>query len=259
MRFGRHIKLGSGPALADSLYRERDAGLKASQVFLGSPQTYRVRSSLPRLQLEDFSIVVHGSFLVNLASGRDKDLDCVKSTMEASAKIGAEYVVFHAGSSKDDPHRTVLPAYWKSLRDLSDYLNLGPTLLLENTAQGRPFGTKGSLGALSSLARILKDSYPTVKLCLDTAHAWACGEDIEFLTSTPNLGRLFPVVHLNNPDPGVFFGSRRDRHSGFLDKGEMELSSLYSIVRNISPEVVIFEAKVHEPFHVLSHQSKLCL
>lgn len=175
-------------------------------------------------QTRDVAAFVHASLLVNLGSPTEatvtKSAETLAHTLTRAAAIGAQGVVFHAGSAVDVDHA---PQAYRQLRDV-----LGP-LLDAAMAAGQPrLLVEPSAGGGRSLASRVEDlaeyfaavdQHPWLGVCLDTCHAWAAGHDLarpggmtetlDALVATVGPERL-ALVHANDSkDPR---GSVRDRH-----------------------------------------------
>ncbi|WP_425455291.1 deoxyribonuclease IV [Allorhizocola rhizosphaerae] len=158
---------------------------------------------------------IHASLIINIGSPTPATVaqsrEVLKHAAQRAREIGAQGVVFHAGSAVDATHyRAAMRQVRKVLLPL---LDSGAQLLVEPTAGGGR--------SLASRAEHLYDYFATVRdhpnlgVCLDTCHAWAAGHDIaapggmtELLDALPP-GRL-KLIHANDSKDGC--GSLRDRH-----------------------------------------------
>ena len=178
-----------------------------------------------RARLDLRPLVIHANYLINLCSidpvNRPKSVTAFRGEAERAIVIGAEYLVVHPGSSKDQTPESAIEAFSVALAEAcqgleSDHL----TILLENTAgQGNVLGSKlAELSAMELLAR------PNVGLkigyCLDTCHSYAAGYDLAtevgleaFIVeaeATVGLANV-PVIHTNDSQGAL--GSKLDRHA----------------------------------------------
>jgi deoxyribonuclease-4 len=204
-------------------------GAECVQVFVSNPRGWAPSPGRPE-QDEAFRrgarerrlrSFVHAPYLVNLGSPTEatvrQSVDTLRHTVERAAAIGAEGVVFHAGSAVGpDRYVTALTSMGRLLRPLLDAG--GPRLLVEPTAGGGRAlaATVADLGPFFDAV----DGHPALGVCLDTCHLWAAGHDLarrggttamldEFL-ATVGPGRL-GLVHANDSRDGL--GTRRDRHA----------------------------------------------
>ncbi len=227
MRIGAHVRVSAGYAAAID-YAKR---LKCSaiQIFSSNPRSYRT-SPPNRPALESFKAArreagidpcaIHTPYLINLASDDPKimagSLGLLKADLASAEAGGIRYVNTHLGSyGKRDRNEGFVSA----CRLLEEALEgIGPDvyLVLENSAGA------GSLcgGTLEELGRFIKSlDHPHLGVCLDTAHAWAAGYEINsqpgvdrFLyeaAETIGLDRVH-MFHFN--DTEVPLGGNRDRH-----------------------------------------------
>ena len=249
MRFGRHMPVAPTPK--EALRLTHEVGGDAVQIFVTNPRAWRPPAEKPveaaafrvrRAELGSWPVVVHASYLINLASSNpdvaEKSVELLRVTMERAALVEALAVVFHTGSHTGSGEEAGLARIIAGVdRALDSLTTPGPLLLLENdTAGGGKMG-----GRFETLARAL-DALPqhTARLgvCLDTAHLWGAGYDI----STPDGARAVldeadrafglarvPVWHLN--DAKAALGSHLDRHAR-LGEGEIPLDGLTALLRD---------------------------
>lgn len=227
MRIGVHVRVGAGYAKAID-YAKR-VKCTAVQIFSSNPRAYRT-SPVDRPALEAFRAareeagidpcVIHSPYLINLASDDPKiaagSLNLLKYDVAVAHAGGIKYVNTHLGSyGKRDRNEGFVSA----CRLLEQALeNIPPSvfLVMENSAGA------GSLcgGTLDELGRFVKAlDHPQLGVCLDTAHAWAAGYEInsqrgvdDFLyNAAKNIGLdRVHVFHFN--DTQVPLGGNRDRH-----------------------------------------------
>jgi deoxyribonuclease-4 len=227
MRLGVHVRVGAGYAAAIE-YAKR-VKCTAIQIFSSNPRAYRT-PPINKPALEAFKTaraqagiepcVIHTPYLINLASDDPKisagSLGLLKNDLAAAAAGGIRYVNTHLGSyGKRDRNEGFVAACRLLEQALTD---IAPDvyLVMENSAGA------GALcgGTLEELGRFLKSlDHPQLGVCLDTAHAWAAGYEInsqrgvdDFLYQAAEqvgLDRVH-VFHFN--DTEVPLGGARDRH-----------------------------------------------
>lgn len=227
MRLGMHVHVRGGYAAA--VEHASRSGAQAIQIFSATPRSYRVAP--PDIQgLAKFrdmrenagiaSAIIHSSYLINLASDDEKivagSLRLLNHDLEVAAAGGIRYVNTHLGSYG---MRSRVEAFADACRALASVLANIPRdviLLMENSAgAGQLCG-----GTLEELGRFIREvDHPQLGVCLDTAHAWAAGYEInsqrgvdDFLYTTAEhigLDRVH-LFHLN--DTQVDLGANRDRH-----------------------------------------------
>jgi deoxyribonuclease-4 len=225
---GAHVPVAGGLARTSLPCADR-IGAECVQVFVSNPrgwapspghagQDAQFRAGIAGRRLRAF---VHAPYLVNLGSPTAEtvrlSVSTLRHTVARAAAIGAEGVVFHAGSAVG-PDR-----YTAALRDLGRLLRPlldegGPRLLVEPTAGGGRAlaATVADLGPFFDAV----DGHPGLGVCLDTCHLWAAGHDLarrggtsamlDELVATVGPGRL-GLIHANDSRDAL--GSRRDRHA----------------------------------------------
>ncbi len=248
MRIGRHMPLGSKPVQA--LKTAHDIGCDAAQVFVTNPRGWRAPEPNPKAE-EAFRrtamecglspIVVHATYLINLASPRDDFFDLsvglLRATLDRAQRHGASSVVFHIGSHGGAGEDAGIARLAEGIRRTLDGTPEDVLLLIENDVGGG-----GKLGyRFENLAAVLAQlpEYDTrLGICLDTAHLWGAGFDIgtpEGAERTLNdandiLGlERVPVYHLNDTPKGL--GSHLDNHAR-LGEGVIGLDGLSAFLRD---------------------------
>lgn len=216
-------------------------GAQAVQIFVSNPRGWALSPGDPA-QDERFvagcadqggpPVFVHASLLVNIGSPTPatvtRSVEVLAHALMRAATIGAEGVVFHAGSAVADvPEPVVLRQVRDNLLPLLDRAaGAGwPRLLVEPSAGGgRSLAARVEQlgGYLAAVGH-----HPHLGICFDTCHAWAAGHDLatpggmaatlDILVDGCGAGRL-ALVHANDSkDP---CGSTRDRHEN-IGKGEI--------------------------------------
>jgi deoxyribonuclease-4 len=170
--------------------------------------------------------LVHDSYLINLASGkeelRQKSISAFADEMERTAILGIPWIVMHPGSPTGDESSHAEENGLRRIADAFDTIfkqtKTPVSVLLETTAgQGSNLGWK-----FEHLARVieLSDFPDRFGVCVDTCHITAAGYSLaspkeyeatfrEF-DKTIGLERL-KAFHLNDSVKGI--GSRVDRHA----------------------------------------------
>ncbi|MET7753034.1 deoxyribonuclease IV [Micromonospora sp. NPDC005367] len=177
-------------------------------------------------------VFIHASLLVNLGSPTpatvERSAQTLAHALRRGAAIGAQGVVFHAGSAVDAGHaEAAMRQVREALLPLLDSVasSGGPMLLVEPSAGGgRSLASRVEhLGPyLDAVGR-----HPSLGVCFDTCHAWAAGHDLaveggmtatlDALVATVGADRL-RLVHAN--DSKDLCGSTRDRHEN-IGKGSI--------------------------------------
>ncbi len=227
MRIGLHVRVGGGYAAA--VARAKAIGCNAIQVFSSNPRSYRT-AAINVAALDEFAAlrreagidpcVTHTPYLINLASEDPKiyqgSLHLLENDLAVAARGGIAYVNTHLGSYGKRDRREGFDAICRALESALAGIEPGVFLVMENSAGA------GSLagGTLEELGRFVSAlDHPQLGVCLDTAHAWAAGYQID---SSAGVDRFLyeaaecigfdriRMFHFN--DTQVPLGGNRDRH-----------------------------------------------
>jgi len=250
MYLGVHVSTSG--KIYEAIDRAQALGCTAIQIFSRNPRQWRqlqlreedaLEFKRRRLASSVKVVAVHIPYLINLATPYDglysKSIDAYVEDIRETAALGAQYLVTHMGSFKnnstmeDGLKRFVgaLDIVFRETRDLKHV-----KLLLENTA-----GSGSWLGYTFDHHRIIFDSIKDnskLGVCLDTAHAFAAGIDIRkpevFNHLLEEIGdklgkKALPVVHLN--DSMGACGSLIDRHD-HIGKGLIGTKAFKYIVNH---------------------------
>ena len=221
----------------------------AVQVYVGNPRGWAQAIGDPQQDKlfvdgcaeRSIPSFIHAPLLVTLGSPTQptvaKSIEALTHAVARGKAVGAQGVVFHAGSSVDAAHTDQA---WKQVReallpllDAASSLN-GPRLLVEPSAGGG----RSLAARVEDLAEYFEavDHHPWLGVCFDTCHAWAAGHDlsvpggmtatIDALLATVGPDRL-KLVHANDSkDP---LGSTRDRHEA-LGRGTLGRAAFAELV-----------------------------
>jgi deoxyribonuclease-4 len=227
MRIGLHVHVAGGYVKA--VEHAKAAGCAAMQVFSTNPRSYRT-SATDLAAIENFAklrrdagidpCAIHTPYLINLASADAKiaqgSLRLIQNDLAVAAKGGMRFVNTHLGSYGARDREDARTAVCRVLETALSGIEPRVTLVLENSAgAGNLIG--GTLEELGAFVRRL--AHPQLGICLDTAHAWASGYELNskqgvdrFLEQAEReigLARI-PMFHFN--DTQVPLGASRDRH-----------------------------------------------
>jgi deoxyribonuclease-4 len=229
MKFGFHISIQGG--LSQVPERAARLGCECVQIFSQSPRSWN--GSLPPTRevaafkqgLQQSAIspcIIHTPYLLNICAEDKRILRRSRTLLAEEIRraklIGADYVIVHMGTRKNNPEQTALQLMAQSIDGALQAAGGGRVkLLLENTSGGG-----GKLGyKFEQLAAVLKQIRfkQRVGICLDTAHLFQAGYDIRTrrgLKATLRefdrllgMGKLY-LLHLN--DSLTPLGSGHDRH-----------------------------------------------
>jgi deoxyribonuclease-4 len=227
VRIGVHVRVGAGYTTA--LEYAKRVKCTAVQIFSSNPRSYRTsapnRPALEafrdgRLQAGIDPCVIHTSYLINLASEDPKiaagSLNLIKYDLDVAKTAGIRYVNTHLGAYGKRDRREGFAAACRLLEDALENVPDGVHLVMENSAGA------GTLcgGTLEELGRFVKTlDHPQLGVCLDTAHAWAAGYEINsqrgvdafIYEAAEQIGwDRIHMFHFN--DTQVPLGGNRDRH-----------------------------------------------
>jgi len=227
MRIGLHVHVAGGYVKA--VEHAKAAGCSAMQVFSSNPRSYRP-AAMDRAALESFAqlrreagidpCAIHTPYLINLASPdpkiADGSLRLLQHDLAVAALGGMRFVNTHLGSYGTRDRREAFDATCRALETALRDIAPGVLLVLENSAgAGQLMG--GTLEELGALSRSLP--HPQLGFCIDTAHAWASGYE---LNSGPGVDRFVEeaerrigvdrIVMFHFNDTQVPLGASRDRH-----------------------------------------------
>ena len=193
-RLGAHLPLGAGMVAAAD--RAHAIGARAIQVFADNPTAWHRRVEPPRelaafrarlAELDIGPLAIHAAYLINLAGPEDdfwdRSLDVLISELRVAPTFGARFVNVHIGSHKltgfDAGIERLGTGIARALAEVE--VGDGPLLVLENSAGGG-----GGIGATVSELAAVFDSVDRhgadmarVALCLDTAHLWGAGYELD--------------------------------------------------------------------------------
>lgn len=227
MKIGVHVRVSGGYAKA--VEYAVSLGCTAIQIFTSNPRSYRT-GKLDAAALEAFArmrkeagidpCVIHTSYLINLASDDPKvragSLGLLRYDLACAAAGDMTYVNTHLGSYGTRDRNEGFASICAALDQTLEHIGPKVYLVLENSAGA------GNLagGTLEELGRFIKTvGHPQLGVCLDTAHAWASGYEIDskegvdrFLDEAEReigLDRIH-MFHFN--DTQVPLGAARDRH-----------------------------------------------
>jgi deoxyribonuclease IV len=229
-RLGAHMSIAGG--CQNALTRGRDVGCEAVQLFTknasqwkGKPLTDedvgRFRATLAETGYAADSLIVHDSYLINLATPDDtlweKSLAAFGEEIDRCTALGIPYLVTHAGAHMKSGEGAGLSRIAAGIdRVLADRPE-GALILLETTAgQGTCLCYN-----FEQIAQVIEQTHhpERIGVCLDTCHVYAAGYDIAspegYETTMAAFDRLLGLerlkaVHLNDSKKGL--GSRVDRH-----------------------------------------------
>ena len=245
MLIGAHVSTAGG--LQNAVERGVERGCEAIQIFHQSPRAWRPTNFGPdhfAAFEEAFAAsplgatVIHAVYLINSSSPDPeisaKSLASLTHALRLGDAIGADGVVLHAGSRKQDPLEEAVARSGALVREALAESESCP-VLFENTA-----GTTGPLGRdFDELGMLVEaaGAGERIGVCIDCCHLFASGFDIvepdrlgvvvDDLDRAVGLDRL-RCLHVN--DSAVPMGANRDKHAnvGAGEIGERGIATFLS-------------------------------
>lgn len=252
--FGSHTSTSGG--VWKALERANDVGATSCQIFTKNERQWKAKPLDPeavvnfkqtRERLGIGNVVVHDSYLINLASPKEdlvqKSLDAFQDELERAGELGIGFLVTHPGAHTGSGVEAGIQRFANSMNEIHrrlpdcDVMTLLETTAGQGTALGRTFEE------LAAIIDLIEDKQ-RVGVCLDTCHVFAAGYDVstsEGVTKTLaefdsviGLDRL-KVLHIN--DSKMPLGSNRDRHA-HIGEGDIGLDGFRAIVNHPALEGV---------------------
>ncbi|RUM59699.1 MAG: endonuclease IV [Persephonella sp.] len=228
-KIGTHVS--SSKTLDLVFDRGRDAEAETIQFFVRSPRSWAWKERTDKEKenflnkkktFSIFPVVVHASYLFNLASG-DKNLwkksvDGVIEELLLCEELGIEYYVIHAGKAKGQKTEVAISNILNGLNEIFSKVDLKNTYFLVETLAGQ----QGEIGKTTEEIKTLLEPFEKktkIGVCVDTCHIFAAGYPIHqeegFLSYKKELQDLIgldkvKVIHAN--DSKTPFNSHKDRH-----------------------------------------------
>jgi deoxyribonuclease IV len=247
MRLGVHVSIAG--KLSQAVERAQDLGCDTMQIFSRSPRGWEAKPFDPgelarfrelRKKAGITPLAVHGSYLINLASGdpalHNRSVKAFVEELKRCDQLGAEYLVAHVGSCADSSEEEGMRRVVKALSKILKGARFKTMILLENTARER-----GEIGySIEQLSRLLDhlNRHAQVGVCLDTCHLFAAGYDIskadgvnrvaEEVEKHIGLERL-RFIHANDSKKGL--DCRVDRHQ-HIGRGGIGLEGFRAFVNH---------------------------
>lgn len=235
---GHHVTYKN--KIINALTKTVERGANSVQIFVGNPRAYSAKLTSQLKQAPEVKkyiianklrVYIHAPYAINLAADNDCEhnlsvLSLIEQLKVGSA-LGAQGVIVHVGKylalSKEDATENMLQCTNYILTYIKQH-RLHIDLILE-TAAGQGTELLTDKKEFYNFCAKIKSKY--FKVCVDTAHIWAAGEDpATYLKSVPK--NTISVVHLNNSK--VAKNSRLDRHEHVKD-GKISVDVLEAVVK----------------------------
>lgn len=232
--------------ITNALKTTSKIGGNCLQMFAGSPRLW-FRKPFPEKDVSEYlhlakeldihPTFIHALYLVNLASQNqdilEKSINSLIIDMQNGARIRASGVIVHIGSHLGAGFDTVKDQIVSVIqRILSSTADCD--LILENDA-----GQNGKIGSPEEISFLInKINDPRLKMCLDSAHLFESGVNIQDVSSVEkfsqqltslSLAEKLVCLHLN--DSATVFDSHRDMHAN-IGEGEIGLVGLRNLINH---------------------------
>jgi len=258
MKLGKHFSISGG--MDKAIDRAIKIKANALQIFTKSPRSWQkkilkeeeIKKMKDKMEVNNIkSLVVHSSYLINLASPQaeqyKKSIDELKRDYKQAGRLKADYYVFHPGSYLNSSKEEGIKRIIKALKIILDEVKNETVLLAENTAgAGTQIGSQ-----VDELGQILKnvDNFKRLGICIDLCHLFVAGYNlshkrginhiIKEVNSILGVNNL-RLIHLN--DSKFAMGSNKDRHA-HIGQGKISLDSFSYIINHplLKDKVYIIE------------------
>ncbi len=194
---------------------------KPWQIFLSSNRSTRVNVKQEEIDagsalLEEtgHKVFVHAPYLINLACDPEADeynVRCLTDTLEAAAAIGCRGVVVHVGKYTTQDPADALDNMETNLRAALEAATEDCPILLETPAgQGTELLCNHN-EFMDFIERF--DDDPRLRVCVDTCHVWAAGEDpLTYIKQVVLFHEdMLKLIHFNDSEGAG--GCCVDRHA----------------------------------------------
>lgn len=243
---GAHISTAGG--VTNAPQRAADIGATAIQIFTKQANQWKEHDVAPETATEFRALVescgvqftnAHDSYLINLASPdpvlRARSIESFATELRRCHALGLDACVSHPGNFMDD-RASGIDRNADGITQALEQENGATRLLMELTAgQGTVIGSTFEEMALL-LSKIPAALRRRVGVCLDTAHVFAAGYDLDgdydgvWARFEDALGiDCLGLLHLN--DSKVPLASRKDRHE-LIGEGMIGAEAFYRIMND---------------------------
>lgn len=248
LKLGKHVSISGGIDKAPE--RAHNLGANCLQMFVKNPRSWKTRT-LSKNEINRWkekrnnykinTTIVHGTYLINPASPREKlwkkSVNCLQEEFHRCIQLDIDFYVIHPGNHTGSGEK-------KALNKISNAVNLtlnnspdGKTKILLENVSGSGTAVGSNLFELYDIINLIDDERK-VGICFDTCHAFAAGynlSDPEKVDEVLNKARsLFGInkistVHINDSVYG--HRSRKDEHA-HIGKGKIATEGLKCIVNH---------------------------
>jgi deoxyribonuclease-4 len=263
MQLGVHVHVGTGYDAATAYARK--LGCTSLQFFAGNPKTYRLQP-IDAPVLEKFAAgragagirpaVIHTSYLINLASEDPKaatnSLRLLVNDLKIAAAGDVAYVNTHLGSYGKRDRNEGFAQVVSALETALEATTPEVYLVMENSAgAGQLCG--GTIEELGAFVKAI--GHPQLAVCIDTAHSWAAGYEIDtpdgvarFLDLADREIGLDRVKMFHFNDTEIELGGHKDRH-WHIGEGRIGLAGFRALLAHegLRGKTAILETPGEEP------------
>lgn len=232
--FGTHASTSGG--VDKALQRAADVGATSCQIFAKNERQWHAKPLDPAV-VERFhaerertgieQMVVHDSYLINLASPKDdiheKSMAAFQDEVERCDTLGIRYLVTHPGAHTGSGVDEGIRKFADSLNRIHDALPDSVTITCLETTAGQGTTLGRSFEEIAAIIDLV-EATERVGVCFDSCHAFAAGYDIRTVDGVTRtfdefdrivgIGKL-KVLHLNDSKNPL--GSNKDRHEHIGD------------------------------------------
>ncbi len=244
---GAHVSAAGG--LYHVFENAKNINAQALQIFGASPRQWK--ANLPTAEIlkkyhdarekaGNPPVFLHAAYLVNLGSTDKelykKSLENLATHLQIAELLKAEGLIYHIGSCKNSTTEKSFQLVADGMLKVLEKVPGNAHLIMENSAGGgdKIGTTLEEIGEIFHLA-----NHPRIKVCIDTAHAFATGllekftpAELEKFTKTAEKSfglENLTVLHIN--DSKVPFNCKKDRHEN-LGEGHIGLQAFQNLAQH---------------------------
>lgn len=250
LEFGSHVSASGG---VDKVFaRAEEVGATSIQIFSKNERQWiakpldpdvveRFHAERERMGIDPHLLVIHDSYLINLASPKEdilaKSHAAFKDELLRGDTLGIPNLVTHPGAHTGSGVDAGLARFAQSLNEIFDEIPESKTITLLETTAGQGTALGRSFEDIATIIDKVEDK-SRVGVCLDTCHIFAAGYDFrspeqfaEIMTKFDEIIGLkyLRALHLN--DSKMPFASNKDRHDHIGD-GEIGLEGFRNFVND---------------------------
>lgn len=250
LEFGSHVSASGG--VDKTFGRAEEVDASSIQIFSKNERQWAAKpldpaviehfhSERERTNVDPRLLVIHDSYLINLASPKDdileKSLAAFKDELLRGDALGIPNLVTHPGAHTGSGVEAGIARFAQSLNEIFSELRDSKTITLLETTAGQGTTLGRSFEELAAIIDQVEDK-SRVAICMDTCHIFSAGYDFR----TPELYarvmasfdeivgiRYLRALHLN--DSKTPLASNKDRHEQIGD-GEIGLEGFRNFVND---------------------------